>query len=265
LDKRFLRKDGTVVNCGAYVSCTRNPDGTPSFFLAAMLDISERKQAEQVLLKQTVFEERQRLARDLHDSVNQSINGLMLFSETLVATLDKNNIIRARQIAGRIQETTRQALKETRLLLYEMQSADGIRSVNFIQDLEMRLLTVERRAGVRAQITQEGSLDCCPREWYENIFWITIEALNNALKHAQARSVQVIIRCPPSEHRGDNPRFLELEIVDDGKGFDSDHPHSGGLGLGNMHERAKLLDGQLTIRSTPGKGTTVCFTAEIKE
>jgi two-component system sensor histidine kinase DegS len=142
-------------------------------------------------------------------------------------------------------------------MLYEMQTTDPEKSVNLIQDLEKRLVTVERRAGVRAQILQEGLLDHCPLTWHENLFWITIEALNNALKHAQARNMQIKIRC--------SPKRLELEIVDDGIGFDADNPRLGGLGLQNMRDRAGLLGGELTIFSAPKKGSCVRFSAEIKE
>ena len=264
LDKSFIRKDGTTAYTSTYVSCYRNSDGTTCYFLVSVLDISERKQAEAALLKLTTFNERQRLARDLHDSVNQSIQGLALFSETLVATLDKNNVNRAKQIAERIQESSRQALKETRLMLYEMQPEDGERDINFPRDLEARLLTVERHAGVEVQMIQEGSMDYWPHTWHENLFWITIEALNNALKHAQARNVQISIRCSSSGHPEETPQYLELEIVDDGRGFNPDKPRPGGLGLKNMRERAKLLGGELTIRSEPGKGTSVSFNAKTK-
>ena len=257
LDKRFIRRDGTVVYTTMYVSCYRNPDGTARYLLASMVDITGRKQAEAALLKLAAVEERQRLARDLHDSVNQSIHSLVLFSETLTSTLQRNNLDRARQIADRLEESARQALKETRLLLYEIQAPASESTVDLVQALEMRLATVERRAGVMAQIIQEGSLEYCPEAWREDLFWITIEALNNALKHAQARHIKIVIRSLP--HR------FEMEVIDDGIGFDPDKPRVGGMGLRNMQERAKLIDGRLAIRSTPGKGSRVCFSADIKE
>jgi signal transduction histidine kinase len=203
------------------------------------------------------MEERQRLARDLHDSVNQSIHSLILFSETLISTLERNSVDRARQIAGRLQESARQALKETRLLLYEIQAPASENGVDLIQGLETRLVTVERRAGIKAQIVQEGSLDLCPQAWHENLFWIAIEALNNALKHAQARNTKVIIRCLP--------KCIELKIVDDGIGFDPKKPRAGGMGLKNMRERAELLHGELEILSAPGEGSAVKFYAETRE
>lgn len=232
-------------------------------FLIVIHDITDRKRAEEALLKVAAFEERQRMARDLHDSVNQSIHGMLLFSETLIATLEKNNTSRAKEIAERIQESALQALKETRRLLYQIQPADTGRDVNLIQDLEIRLLTVERRAGVKANIIQEGSIEAYPQEWHENLFWITIEALNNALKHAQARNVQIFINSSHSDHNSLS-QHLSLEIIDDGKGFNPDQIQSGGFGLQNMRERALLLGGALEIRSNPGEGTVVSFNGEIE-
>jgi PAS domain S-box-containing protein len=256
IDKRFIRKDGTALYTTLFVSCHRNADGTVRYLLASLIDITERKQAEAALLQLAAFEERQRLARDLHDSVNQSIHSLVLFSETLISTLEKNNTTRAIQISKRLQESARQALKEARLMLYEMQPSALGRDMDFIQDLETRLSTVERRAGIKVHVVQEGSIEHCPREWYENLFWITIEALNNALKHAQARNMLIVVEC--------SPQSVNLEIVDDGIGFDPARVRSGGFGLRTMRERSDLLGGKLTIITSPGNGSRVCFHADIK-
>lgn len=220
-------------------------------------DITDRLEAEKALVKLATMEERQRMARDLHDSANQSIHSLVLFSETLTSTLEKNNIDRAKQLAVRIQESARQALKETRLMLYELHPSSPDRSINLIPDLEARLVTVERYAGVKAQIFQEGTLDGCPPEWHENLFWITIEALNNALKHAQARSIKIFIRRTPTD--------MELEIVDNGIGFNTSNPREGGYGLKNIRERARQLGGEIKINSLPGEGTQILFRAPIKD
>jgi PAS domain S-box-containing protein len=199
-------------------------------------------------------EERQRMARDLHDSVSQSIHSMVLFSETLAATIEKGNFERAGRIMERLQESARQSHKETRLLLYELQAEGPRRSVDLIRDLEARLERVERHSGVRSQLTLDGALEHCPPEWHVNLFWITIEALNNALKHAQARFVQVVIRSFPD--------CMELEVTDNGKGFDPGKNRIGGMGLNNMRTRAEEIGGALAIESNPGRGTKVRFVGD---
>jgi PAS domain S-box-containing protein len=257
IEKRFIRKDGATIYTTMFVACYRNPDGTVRYLLSSLIDITEQKQAEAGLVRLAAIEERQRLARDLHDSVNQSIHSLELFSETLMVTLERNNIDRARQIAGRLQESARQALKETRLLLYESQAPASEKNIALIPELETRLATVERRAGVRTQIIQEGPIEHLPPAWSENLFWITIEALNNAIKHAQAHNMKIILRT--------SPLHIELEISDDGIGFDSQRTRTGGMGLQNMRERANLLHGSLEILSTRDRGTCVRFKADVEE
>ncbi|MFZ5919632.1 MAG: PAS domain S-box protein [Chloroflexota bacterium] len=232
-----------------------------------MRDISERKHSEKQLLEAQAqlvdhqrnlakIEERRRMGRDLHDSVNQSINSLVLLADTLTSTLERQHYDRSAQVADRLQESARQALKETWLLLYELQAPGPGRSVDLPRDLEARLATVERRAGIRSQVILDGDIELCPQAWHENLFWIAIEALNNSLKHAQARSLQILLRPAPQR--------MEMEIADDGKGFDPLRLHLGGMGLTNMRERASLLGGTLDILSSPGQGTRVVFSAEIK-
>jgi len=257
VEKRFIRKDGTTIYTTVFVACYRNPDGTVRYLLSSLIDITEQKQAEAALIQLAAIEERQRLARDLHDSVNQSIHSLELFSETLINALERNNMDRARQIANRLQESARQALKETRLLLYQSQSSASEKNIDLFQELETRLAMVERRAGVRTQIIREGPMEHLPPAWSENLFWITIEALNNALKHAQAHNMKIVLRT--------SPLHIELDICDDGIGFDPQRARAGGMGLQNMRERANLLHGALEILSTPGKGTCVQFRADIEE
>jgi PAS domain S-box-containing protein len=223
----------------------------------ATVDITERRRAEEALLKLAAYEERQRLARNLHDSVNQSLHSLVLFAETLTSMLEKKHVDRAREVAERLQESARQALKEMRLMLYQLQPPGPGGTVNLVRDIEARLASVERRAGVQAQVIVEGSLENLPPEWHENLFYITIESLNNALKHAGAHKVKITIRC--------RPPWLELEIANNGKGFEPARTQTGGYGLHSMRERAGLLGGELNILSNPGEGTCVRFRAEIKE
>jgi PAS domain S-box-containing protein len=249
-------------------------------FIAIKQDITERKQAEADLEKRfleiqelhknlqetqtqlveqqrtlAVLDERQRLGRDMHDSVNQSIHSLMLFSDTLIALLQKNQTKKAIDVAERIQESGRQALKEIRLLVYEAQSHLADENIDLVSALEDRLNMVERRVGVRAKISyDDGFVEYCPPAWHENLYWMIMEALNNSLKHAQAHNIKVVIRCAEKE--------LKVEVEDDGTGFDTNQAR-GGFGMRTMRERAEILGGALSVQSSPGHGTSVNFSVKI--
>ncbi|MBI5933366.1 MAG: hypothetical protein HY867_06625 [Chloroflexi bacterium] len=236
--------------------------------LAVMRDISERveqesalRAAQEQLTEQqravAVIEERQRLARDLHDSVSQSLHSLTLFSETLTSSLAKPNKERTLQLAERLHETARQALKEARLMLNQLQPSELEAEAGLVQEIEARLSSVEERAGVRAALKVEGDAGQYPLEWREHLFRITIEALNNSLKHAQARNVQVTL------HYSDSA--VEINVTDDGIGFDRQRARKGGMGMRTMRERANLLGGTLEIRSSPGAGTSVVVRVDKKE
>jgi signal transduction histidine kinase len=203
------------------------------------------------------LEERKRLGRDMHDSVNQSIHSLMLFSETLISLLRKDQVNKAISVAERIQESGRRALKEIRLLVFETQSQEADEITDLIVALRERFRFVEDRVGVQTDIILDGTLAYIPSEWNENLFWIAIEALNNALKYAQTNKVKVFFRCLDKQ--------LEMEIVDKGAGFDVALSNGRGMGMRTMRERAELLGGQLSITSSPGHGTSVLLRAEIEE
>lgn len=220
-------------------------------------ELFAREQAQSQLLEQqralAALDERQRLGRDLHDSVNQSIHSLVLFSETLTAALEKGDPQRTRQIALRLQESARQALKETRLLLYQLRPLKTANAFDLLAALEARLDSVERRAGMDAQVLLDGDLAGCHPDWMENLYGILLESLNNSLKHAQAQHLVISLACRPGE--------ITLEVADDGRGFDPLRLRGSGMGLQTMRERADLLGGQISIISNPGSGTRVIFSA----
>lgn len=261
---RIRRRDGELRWIAHTCQAILTPDGENLGLRASNRDVTEAKAAEEKLWQTTAqlaeeqqlvaaLEERQRLARDLHDSVNQSIHSLTLFSETLTAVLQKGNVDRALHIAGRLQESARQSLKEVRLLLYQLlPSEEPGEAIHLLDDLELRLNRVERRAGVHAELVIDGDPASCPPEWQKAIYWIIMEALNNTLKHAQAKEVRVLIRC--------QPQGTFVEVRDNGRGFEMAALRPGGLGLHTMRERAELLGGALHIVSSPQQGTSVSLT-----
>ncbi|MBI5567003.1 MAG: PAS domain S-box protein [Chloroflexi bacterium] len=195
-----------------------------------------------------VLEERQRLARDLHDSVTQSLYSLTLLAEAGRRLIDVD-VLQAAQYLSDMGEIAQQSLKEMRLLVYQLRPL-ALEHEGLLGALQARLDSVEKRAGVEARFLIEGSLGSLPPMLEEGLFRIAQEALNNALKHAAARSVVVRLR------GGDDG--LTLEVADDGRGsalLTSDV--KGGLGLTSMKERVAQLQGTLTINSAPGQGTRV--------
>jgi PAS domain S-box-containing protein len=203
-----------------------------------------RQQAEQL----AVLDERHRLARELHDSVTQSLFSLTLLAEAGRRLAGMGDLARVQTQVARLGATAQQALKEMRLLVYQLRPLELERE-GLVGALQQRLDAVERRAGVEARLLVEGAMQLPPAV-EEELYRIAREALNNALKHAMATSVVVRIRVENGQ--------LELDITDNGTGFDLNAAGDrGGLGLVGMRERAERLGGMLTIQSTPGHGSQV--------
>jgi len=195
-----------------------------------------------------VLEERNRLARELHDSVTQLLYSLVLLAGAASKIVDDGEQALSRQYLVRIEETAQQALKEMRLLVYELRPL-VLEEEGLVGALNQRLDAVERRAGIQARLTATGDLDL-PTTVEEEVYRVVHEALNNALKHSGAGSVFVSLL-------GDG-EWVQAEIVDDGRGFDvPSAAGGGGVGLASMRERAEVLGGSLEVVSAPGKGTKV--------
>ena len=202
------------------------------------------QQAEQL----AVLEERERLARDLHDSVTQSLYSLTLFAEAGRRLVRTGDLERAESYLARLADTAQDALKEMRLLVYELRPP-SLEREGLVGAIQQRLGAVERRTGVKAHLLIDDMIEL-PASVEEGLYHIAQEALNNALKHAAATSVTVRIRVVDEQ--------VELEVVDNGIGFDPDTAgNGGGMGLVNMRERAVKLGGTLRTVSAPGQGTTI--------
>ena len=197
-----------------------------------------------------VVEERTRLARDLHDSVAQSLYGLVAFAGAGSNLVAAGDIEPLEAYLARMEKTAQQALNEMRLLLYELRPPT-LEQEGFVGALRTRLDAVEGHVGIQAELKIEETIQLSPRA--EEVFYrVAQEALNNVLKHSAASAVSVQVQ------RVD--RGAELRIVDNGVGFDvSKGQSAGGLGLVGMQERAAELGGALTVQSALEEGTTVCL------
>jgi signal transduction histidine kinase len=202
-----------------------------------------RQQAEDAV----VLRERQRLARNLHDSVSQSLYALVLSADVSEKLLRIKDFPGLRQELRDIGNVALHGLKEMRLMLFELRPVI-LENTGLLKALELRLNTVEARSGIEASLNVEGSLDLTPAMEQE-LYRIAIEALNNSLKHASASTVKIALSREPER--------VVLAVQDDGSGFDPADTGAGGLGLDSMRERAHTLGGELIIQSSPGAGTLV--------
>ena len=211
-------------------------------------DITQRQQAEQALRELVVLEERNRLARELHDSVTQVLYSANLMAEAGRRFAGAGDLERAKHYLSRLGDTCQQALKEMRLLVYQLRPL-ALESEGIVGALRQRLDAVEKRAGMEARLLFDGPIDL-PARLEEELYRVAQEALNNALKHAAATSVTVRFAS------GDG--CFTLEVEDNGKGFDPDTvANAGGMGLVSMRERVENLGGALSILSAPGEGTKI--------
>ena len=191
-----------------------------------------------------VLEERQRLARDLHDAINQSLFSAGLIAEVLPRLWDRDQD-EARHSLEDLRKLTRGAMAEMRALLAELRPST-------LTDAELgdllRLLgnAFTGRTNIPAKVTVVGQ-GVLPAEVQVAIYRVCQEALNNVAKHADASRVEIDLK-----HEGN---AIELSIHDDGKGFDPERTASGHYGLSMMQERADAVGAQLSITSQPGHGT----------
>lgn len=203
------------------------------------------------------LEERNRLARDLHDAVTQTLFSASLIAETL-PDLWETNPEEVQALLTELRQLSRGALAEMRTLLLELRPATLVEAS--LQDLLDQLgAAVTGRKGIPVHVEFQG--DCTlPQDVHIAFYRIAQEAMNNIVKHARSTEVWLKLRCtPPSDHPNSEPRQSAhqavLSIRDDGIGFDLEKVSSDRFGLNIMRERAAAVGAKFELASTPGGGT----------
>jgi len=195
-----------------------------------------------------ILEERSRIARELHDSVTQALYGITLHAEAASRQLQASHLDRTREQLDELRTTAQDALREMRLLIFELRPAI-LMDQGLVTALRARVEAVEQRAGIQVDFQVEGEIQL-ESQLQNGLYRIAQEALNNALKHARADAILVHLRAADGT--------ITLEIQDDGIGFDPvTAVPGGGLGLDGIIERVEELGGKLELDSAPGRGTTI--------
>jgi len=198
----------------------------------------------------SIVEERNRLARELHDSLVQKLFGVVLAAQSAATLLERDSgeaRVQVERLAGLAQD----AIAELRSLVFQLRPA-AIETEGLAAALRKHVEVLRRvhRTGVELELRGEPRVRPGVDE---EVFRIAQEALHNALRHARAERLGVTLH--------ENGQGLRMAVTDDGVGFDPDAPElrARSLGLTSMEERAGELGAKLTIDSSPGAGTTVAL------
>jgi PAS domain S-box-containing protein len=223
-------------------------NGVIDRILVVVENIDDRKLVEAQIQELAKLEERNRIARELHDSVTQSLYSINLQSDATAMALSSGRTEDALRRLQTLKGIAQESMTEMRLLIYELHPS-VLEEVGLVAALRQRLETVEARSGIEVELQIEGE-QRLPMAVEEELFHISLEGLNNVLKHAKAK--QVLVRLSFEHDR------CRLMIQDDGVGFDLElSDRFGGYGLANIKHRLEQIGGELTIITEPGKGTTL--------
>jgi PAS domain S-box-containing protein len=194
------------------------------------------------------LEERNRIARELHDSVTQLLYGISLYSTAATRSASKQNLEQVKNHLMEIKDNSLQALQEMRLLILEL-DPPLLQKHGLVAALRASLESIETRAGLETALNTDG-ISRLPASIEPDLYRIAMEALNNLVRYARAKKVTVNLHI--------RRNWVILDIWDNGVGFELEYVrNSGGLGIHNMKERAKRLRGYLDITSSPGVGTHI--------
>ncbi len=253
IEKRYLKKDGSIVWINLTVSLVREPSGEAKYFIAVIEDITERKRAEEAL--QEVREaERERIAHDLHDGALQDLTYVLAETRLIQATSKDP------ELDHRLERSI-EALKRTgRELRHAVYDLSRLEEQGDKPLLELLKSLVE----LNREITPEGNIRLEVDDGFPSsplgkrdpeLLRIVQEALTNTRKHSEARRVVVVL--------GAEGGRIWAEVSDDGRGFGPGT--SAGVGFSSMRERARALGGNLKVESEPGKGTRVRFEMALRQ
>lgn len=212
----------------------------------AMLAMQLRRLS--LLNRQTVIvAERNRLARDIHDSLAQGFTGVIMQLEAAASASERQDWTSVKERMSHASSMARQSLSEARRSVQALRprSLDNGTLCRALAELVQRMTV---GLSLQAEFVQQGEPRTIPAEWEEGLLRIAQESLTNTVKHAQARTFRATISF--------NPENVQLQLVDDGRGFDLNAEHEG-FGLLGMRERAEQISAQFIHRSKPGQGSEI--------
>jgi signal transduction histidine kinase len=215
----------------------------------AMLAIQLNEFAEQSR-QAAILEERNRMARDIHDTLAQGFTGVIVQLESAEDAIACCRRKEADEHLQRAMGLARQSLSEARRSVHALRP-EALQRKNFWEALKGIIKNTTAGTGLHTTFSLQGELRDLPQYWEENLLHIGQESLTNALKYAHPRSFEARLSLDAKE--------LRLELRDDGDGFEVKDQHDG-FGLAGMRERTEQMGGTLKVTSSRGKGTKIVVT-----
>jgi PAS domain S-box-containing protein len=244
------RKDGRAVDISVTISPIREMTGTIVGASKVARDITERRRLENEILKISEREQR-RIGNDLHDGLCQELAGIELMCQVLEQKLAVKSKAESKQV-GEIALHIREAITHTRSLARGLSPVE-LETNGFMSALHELAANVQRLSQIECRLECPETVLIRNHLYATHLFRITQEAINNAVRHGQAKRVVVSLK-PAGEK-------IKLAVTDNGIGFSEvGNRKRAGMGLQIMKYRASVVDGDLEVQSSLGKGTTVTCT-----
>ncbi|WP_059103373.1 sensor histidine kinase [Shouchella shacheensis] len=217
---------------------------------------AEEKQAFGLKIIEAQEEERRRLSREIHDGPAQMMANVMLHSELIERVYQERGIEEALSEIGSLRKMVKSSLAEVRRIIYDLRPM-ALDDLGLVPTLRKYLETIEERHQIPVVFKHFGQEQRLAQRFEVALFRLVQEAVQNVIKHANAKELSVKI-----EQKTSN---VSLVIRDDGKGFDPSSLQEGTFGLMGMKERVSMLSGVLSIHSKPRNGTTIMIQLPIQE
>ncbi|MCX8131876.1 MAG: sensor histidine kinase [Clostridia bacterium] len=224
--------------------------------LSVQLEDIQQRQLMGLRIIKAQEEERQRVARDIHDGPAQSMSNVVLKAEICERLIDVD-IIKAKVELNNLKKIVRESLQDVRKIIYNLRPM-SLDDLGLVPTLQRYIMTFQEDTGISVAFKTRGLFDDIRPVIALTVFRIVQEAMSNIKKHAAAQNAVINLEFFEKD--------LKLYIYDDGRGFNTDdlkvksEDINGGFGLFSMKERIDLLSGEFKINSEPGKGTRINIT-----